>query len=130
MGALVKSLTGGSDSELLSDMGITTGNYAEKGQLHIDTAKLKEALEADASKVLSAFTQKSSAGYSAYATTEQTQQRFNESGVLWRISDVMTKNLSTIGKKGALITLRGQPQQHRTPPTRNTPRESAAWRIR
>ena len=114
MNSLVKSLTGGSDSEMLADMGITTGNYAEKGQIHIDTAKLKEALESDASKVLAAFTQKSSVSYSAYATTEQKQQRFNESGVLWRISDIMSKNLSTVGKKGALISLVGSPNSSYT----------------
>ncbi len=109
MSSIVKALTGSSDSEMLSDMGIATSTYSEKGQIHIDTEKLKTALESDASKVLSAFTQKSSVSYSAYSTTEQKQQRFNESGVLWRISDIMAKNLSTVGKKGALITLVGSP---------------------
>jgi|GEM_PF-440841 len=108
MGALVKSLTGG-DSQVLSDMGIATGNYTEKGQIHLDTEKLKTALKGDASKVLAAFTQKSSVSYSAYASADQVQQRFNESGVLWRLSDVLAKNLATVGKKGALITLVGAP---------------------
>ena len=109
MGAIIKALDGGSDSTMLANMGLTTGNYAEKGQIHIDTAKLKEALNSDAAKVLGAFTQKSKIGYSAYASAEQMQQRFNESGVLWRISDVLAKNLATVGKKGALINLVGSP---------------------
>jgi flagellar hook-associated protein 2 len=110
MSAIVQSLTG-EDPEMLASMGLTTGNYAEKGQIHLDTTKLKEALESDASKVLSAFTQKSTVSYSAYASADQMQQRFNESGVLWRISDILTKNMATVGKKGALISLVGQPQQ-------------------
>jgi flagellar hook-associated protein 2 len=84
MNSVIQSLTGGDDSELLADMGITTGTYSEKGQIHIDTDKLAEALESDAEKVLSAFTQKSDVSYSAYATTDQTKERFSESGVLWR----------------------------------------------
>ena len=108
MSSLVKSLIG-DDASTLTNMGITTGNYSEKGQIHIDTTKLKEALEANAEKVLGAFTQKSTINYSAYATTDQQKQRFSESGVLWRISDILAKNLATVGKKGALITLVGSP---------------------
>lgn len=114
MGSIVKALAGGSDTAMLADMGLTTGNYAEKGQIHIDTAKLQEALESDAAKVLGAFTQKSSVSYSAYASAEQMQQRFNESGVLWRISDILSKNLATVGKKGALISLVGSPNSSYT----------------
>jgi flagellar hook-associated protein 2 len=114
MGAIVKALAGGDDSMMLASMGLTTGNYAEKGQIHLDTSKLKEALEGDAGKVLRAFTQKSSISYSAYASAEQMQQRFNESGVLWRISDVLSKNLATVGKKGALINLVGSPNSSYT----------------
>jgi flagellar hook-associated protein 2 len=109
MGAIVKALAGGDDEMMLANMGLTTGNYAEKGQIHVDMNKLKEALAGDAVKVLGALTQKSSVSYSAYASQEQMQQRFNESGVLWRISDVLSKNLATVGKKGALINLVGSP---------------------
>jgi len=108
MNSIIKSMTG-EDGMMLSSLGISTGVYSEKGQLHIDTEKLKAAIENDAQKVLAAFTQKSSISYSAYATPEQQSQRFTESGVLWRISDVLAKNLSTVGKKGALITLVGSP---------------------
>jgi flagellar hook-associated protein 2 len=109
MNSVVQSLTGDGNSSLLSAMGITTGTYSEKGQIHINTEELKKALENDAEKVLGAFTQKSDVSYSAYATTEQKSERFRESGVLWRISDVLANNLATVGKKGTLITLVGSP---------------------
>ena len=110
MNSIIKSMAGETGSSMmLSDMGISTGVYSEKGQIHIDVEKLKAAIESDAQKVLSAFTQKSSISYSAYSTTEQQSQRFSESGVLWRISDILSKNLATVGRKGALITLVGSP---------------------
>ena len=109
MGTLVGGLGVDESAGILAEIGITTGNYSEKGQLHVDATKLREALESDTNKVLDILTQKSSVSYSAYASAEQKEQRFEESGVLWRLSDVLSKNLSTIGKKGALITLVGSP---------------------
>lgn len=97
------------DVGMLSEIGITTGAYSEKGQLHVDGEKLREALEKDADKVMDLFAQKSEIGYSAYASSEQNEQRFEESGVLWRLSDILSENLSTVGKKGALISLVGSP---------------------
>ena len=114
MNSIIKALAGGDESQMLANIGLTTGNYAEKGQIHIDVSKLKEALEGDAAKVLGAFTQKSRIGYSAYASAEQMKQRFDESGVLWRISDILSKNLATVGKKGALINLVGGPNSSYT----------------
>lgn len=106
----VESLDSGeSGLGLLAQIGITTGLYSEKGKLYFDESKLKAALGEDPEKVLGILTQSSSVSYSAYATTDQQNKRFAESGVLWRLSDVMAKNLSTIGKKGALITLVGSP---------------------
>lgn len=109
MNSVITSLIGDGTYSTLSSMGITTGTYNEKGQIHMDKDKLKQALEGDAGKVLDAFTQKSDISYSAYATAEQKSERFNESGVLWRISDILSKNLATVGKKGTLITLVGSP---------------------
>lgn len=109
MSTLVGGLGGDESVGILADLGITTGTYSEKGQLHIDATKLREALESDPNKVMDVFTQKSDVSYSAYSTTEQKTQRFKESGVLWRLSDVFTMNLSTVGKKGSLILLVGSP---------------------
>lgn len=94
---------------LLSEIGITTSNYSDKGKLTVDKTKLKAALNSDSDKVTSLFTQKSDVAYSLYSTTEQQTKRFNESGIFNRLSDIMNKNLSTVGKKGALITLVGSP---------------------
>lgn len=91
----------------LADVGITTGNYYERGQLHLDENKLRQAISERGDEVMNLFTQKSNTLYSAYATPESQQNRYNESGIFWRLSDIMQKNLSTIGKKGALIELVG-----------------------
>lgn len=109
MSTLVGGLSDGESAGILAEIGITTGNYSEKGQLHVNATKLREALESDTGKVLDIFTQNSGVSYSAYASAEQRAQRFEESGVLWRLSDVLSKNLSTVGKKGALIALVGSP---------------------
>jgi flagellar hook-associated protein 2 len=106
----VKEL-GGSDEALgiLADIGITTGNYSEKGQLHLDEKKLRAALSEDPEKTLGLLNQKSSVSFSLYAPASQQQKRYSESGVFGRISDIISKNLNTVGKKGALIELVGSP---------------------
>ena len=108
MNSIIKSMTG-EDGMMLSSLGISTASTRRRASSTSTPKSSKAAIENDAQKVLAAFTQKSSISYSAYATPEQQSQRFTESGVLWRISDVLAKNLSTVGKKGALITLVGSP---------------------
>jgi Flagellar capping protein len=93
----------------LSDIGIATTNYSDKGNLTVDETKLKNALNSDPDKVINLFTQKSSISYSLYSTTEQQNKRNSESGILDRLSDTLKTNLNTIGKKGALINLVGSP---------------------
>ncbi len=106
----VKKL-GSSDETMgiLAQIGITTGSYSEKGQLHLDESKLRTALSSDPQKVIDILTQQSSVSYSLYAPQSQQQSRFSELGVFSRVSDVISKNLNTVGKKGALITLVGSP---------------------
>ncbi len=106
----VKKL-GGTDETMgiLAQIGITTGNYSEKGQLHLDENKLRAALSSDPEKTIGLLTQQSSVSYSLYAPQTQQQKRFSELGVFSRIGDVLSKNLNTVGKKGALITLVGSP---------------------
>ncbi|MCX7614259.1 MAG: flagellar filament capping protein FliD, partial [Clostridiales bacterium] len=98
----------------LSDVGITTGIYSEKGQLKVDKDKLLAALNKDADSVIKFFSQKSSINYSQYASTNQKQQRYAESGLAWRIDDIVRNNLSTTGIKGALIELVGSPSNNFT----------------
>ncbi len=91
----------------LDQIGITTQSYRSKGQLTLDKNKLMEALNRDVDKVVSLFTKESPSAFSLYAPPEQQQKRFMENGVLGRMSDLLSKNLSTVGKKGALILLVG-----------------------
>lgn len=93
----------------LLDIGISTTHYSDKGKLTIDETKLKNALNSDPDKVISLFTQKSSVAYSLYATQEQQNKRYNQSGILERLSDILKTNLNNVGKKGALINLVGSP---------------------
>ena len=92
-----------------ASVGISTIIYSEKGKLHIDSDKLKTALETDLQNTLALFLNKSNVSFSHYASPEQQETRFNESGVLHRLSDIIQKNLNSVGKKGALITLVGSP---------------------
>lgn len=93
----------------LSEIGISTLNYTDNGKLTIDKTKLTNALNSDPEKVMALFTQKSDKSFSLYATAESQLERFSESGVYYRLSDVLSKNLSNIGIKGALINLVGSP---------------------
>ncbi|MEA4921223.1 MAG: flagellar filament capping protein FliD [Clostridiaceae bacterium] len=93
----------------LTKVGITTGEYSGKGKLYLDKDKLMAALESNCEETLSMFTQESSISYSLYATDAQKETRFQENGVLNRLSDILSKNLSSVGKKGALILLVGSP---------------------
>jgi len=94
---------------ILADIGITTSDYTENGKLTIDETKLREALTQDPEKVLNLLTQESSVGYSLYNTSEKAQQRYNESGLLWRLNDIVKANINAVGKKGSLVQLVGNP---------------------
>jgi len=104
----VKQLTDNNSSIGISlfEIGITTGSYSEKGQLKLDETKLREALTKNADKVAKLFTQKSSVIYSPYNTPERLEKRYNESGLLHRISDIIQNNI--LSTKGTLISLVGK----------------------
>lgn len=93
----------------ISSIGIATGLYSEKGKLYLDKDKLREALSKDTEGSLKFFTRESRYSYSLYAPESQQKTRFSENGILSRLSDIIKKNLSTVGKKGALIMLVGSP---------------------
>ncbi len=107
----VKSLDGSGDNigVILADIGITTSDYTNYGKLTINEDKLKSALVKDASSVINLLTQESTVGYSLYNSSEDKETRYNESGLLWRINDIVKGNISSIGKKGALVGLVGNP---------------------
>jgi len=95
----------------LSSIGITTGAYSEKGKLHIDEAKLKEALRKDPEQVMQLFIKKSSIDYSPDLDSTSRKQRYDESGLMYRIYDILMDNIRTTrnkdGKKGILLEKAG-----------------------
>ena len=93
----------------LVDIGISTGEYSEKGQLKVDKNKLLNALNKDSAVVTKLLNQTASISYSQYATTEQQKTRYDESGLIWRINDIVRNSLNTTGTKGALVELIGSP---------------------
>jgi len=95
---------------ILSEIGIATTIYADKGKLTVDENKLRNALNANPEKVIALFAQQSDKSFSVYATNEWLTERFNEEGIFHRLSDVLNTNLNKTGtKKGALINLVGSP---------------------
>ncbi|SFQ20995.1 flagellar filament capping protein FliD [Caldicoprobacter faecalis] len=95
----------------LSSIGITTGSYFERGKLHIDENKLKEALRNNPEQVMQLFIKKSSIDYSPNLDSDSRIQRYNESGLMYRISDVLMDNIRTTrdkyGRKGILLEKAG-----------------------
>jgi len=95
----------------LSSIGITTGLYSERGKLHINEDKLKEALRNDPEQVMQLFMKKSSIDYSPDLDSTSRTQRYNESGLMYRIYDILMDNIRTTrnkdGKKGILLEKAG-----------------------
>ncbi|MFO7296457.1 MAG: flagellar filament capping protein FliD, partial [Clostridia bacterium] len=95
----------------LSSIGITTGSYFERGKLHIDENKLKEALKNDPEQVMELFIKKSSIDYSPNLDSSSRTQRYNESGLMYRIYDILMDNIRTTrdsqGRKGILLEKAG-----------------------
>lgn len=101
----------------LAQMGITTGTYSEKGQLHIDADKLKNAIANDPQGVMNLFTQQSTTypGTLTVRTLDNNQRsvRTQEEGLAYRLYDIIQDNLSLVrdanGHKGLLIEKAGLP---------------------
>ncbi|MGI5891306.1 MAG: flagellar filament capping protein FliD [Bacillota bacterium] len=95
---------------ILPDIGITTKGYSDNGKLIINEGVLRKALSEKPEEVLALFTQNSSIKYSQYNTTENKKIRYEESGLLWRLSDIVKNNISKIGIKGPLVEMVGSPE--------------------
>lgn len=95
----------------LSSIGITTGSYFERGKLHIDETKLKEALRNNPEQVMELFIKRSSIDYSPNLDSDARTQRYNESGLMYRIYDILMDNIRTTrdsqGRKGILLEKAG-----------------------
>ncbi|OME87130.1 hypothetical protein BK120_03870 [Paenibacillus sp. FSL A5-0031] len=92
--ALSANVTGaGMDAKYdnLSEFGITTGDYSEKGKLYINETKLKEAISINGNAIMDLFTKKST---STDATT-----KFSESGLIERLYDQINGTMAKLTEK-------------------------------
>jgi len=107
--ALIDAVEGAGIS--LSAIGIKTGSYYEKGKLQLDEKILTEALLNHGEKIEKLFIAKSKIDYSPDLTSEQRAQRYQESGLMYRISDILNDYIRTTrndaGKKGLLLEKAG-----------------------
>mgnify|MGYP001180975763 FL=1 len=109
--ALYDSVEGVSIS--LTSIGISTGNYTQKGKLIIDETKLREAIQNNPDEVMNLFS-KQSKSYSSNSRTLSTaerQVRYKEEGLAYRLYDIIEDNISTYrdrnGNKGLLLQKAG-----------------------
>ncbi len=101
------------ESTTLSSIGITTGTYSGKGKLIIDEDKLKDALQNNADGVMNLFSKSSSITYSRTLSSADRNTRYQEQGLVHRLSDIIDDNISTFrdsnGNKGILLEKAGMP---------------------
>lgn len=113
--ALSSSVSGVSDT--LASIGITTGDYDEKGKLYIDEDTLKEAIQDEPTEVMNLFAQTATTTGCTGTTTVRTMTsserttRTSEEGIAYKIYDIFSDNISTLrdsaGNKGLLIAKAG-----------------------
>ncbi|NEW08838.1 flagellar filament capping protein FliD [Paenibacillus sp. SYP-B3998] len=84
--------------DTLSEIGITTGSYQEKGKLYINDTKLREAISQNGTKVMDLFTKVS--------TATDVNTKFNESGLAQRLySQLETSITKLTDKAGSALYL-------------------------
>lgn len=97
----------------LKDIGIESKSYSDYGKLYLDEDKLKNMLISKPDEVARLLNGVSAENptYSRTATKEQRADRYNKSGVLQRLSDIIEDNISTMrdadGRKGILLEKAG-----------------------
>ncbi len=92
----------------MREVGITfTSNYNDGGKLEIDKTKFEEGLKTYGEDAIKLFTSKSDKSWNSGNDVE----RFNESGIMERMNDIINNNISTTklisGARGALIEKAG-----------------------
>ena len=97
----------------LTNIGITTGTYEQKGKLIIDETKLKEAIKKNPDEIMNLFSKQSTSYPSGYRTltSAEKQVRYKEEGLAYRLFDIIEDNISTYrdrnGNKGILLQKAG-----------------------
>jgi len=107
--AMIESVSGVGTS--LSEIGISTTSYQDKGKLTIDETKLKEAIKNDPDSIMNLFTKSSDIAWSRSLTPEQKDERYKNEGIAYKISDILENYITTYrdsnGKKGLLLEKAG-----------------------
>ncbi|MBN2852602.1 MAG: flagellar filament capping protein FliD [Clostridia bacterium] len=97
--------------ESFKNIGISTISYANNGKIDLDEATLKSALEDNMENVIELFNKPSSVAYTRNLTSEEAATRYSQSGFALRVSDILSKNITTIrdnsGFKGLLVEKAG-----------------------
>ncbi len=98
----------------LTEIGIeTSSNYQYRGKLVLKNggSNLRTAIADNPDKVIEIFTKSSDIAYSPNLTYEQRTQRYNESGIAHRLSDILNDNIritrNSNGQKGILLERAG-----------------------
>ena len=98
----------------LTEIGIETSkNFKERGKLILVNGGdiLRQAIDANPDKVAELFTHSSNIAYSPDLTSAQRTQRYQESGLAHRLSDILNDNIRTTrnsaGRKGILLERAG-----------------------
>lgn len=92
----------------LSQIGISSASYLDKGKLTVNEDQLKQSLETNFDEVVKLFTAKSDA---EYGDTTRTNERYKENGIASRVEDILNDYVRTkrdsSGKKGILLEKAG-----------------------
>ena len=98
----------------LSEIGIETSrNYLDNGKLVLKNGgqDLKAAIASNPDKVSDIFTRRSEISYSADLNAEKRAERYSDSGLAQRLSDILNDNIRTTrdrsGRKGILLEKAG-----------------------
>jgi flagellar hook-associated protein 2 len=95
----------------LSSIGIRSSAWTDRGKLYIDEEKLRKALSENPEQVFSLFTRQSDITYNyAVNNPEYRSERYEESGLIYRLYDVIQDNIRTTtiaGHRGALLEKAG-----------------------
>ena len=107
--AIYKSIEGVNGG--VYSIGIKTGDYTQQGKLIIDEVKLKDAIKNKPDLVANIFNKESEINYSPNLDAADKTTRYNESGIVHRLYDIIQSNITTIpntaGQKGLLIEKAG-----------------------
>ena len=99
------------DAGVLASIGISTGDWRDGAKLYIDETKLKKAINDNPDMVMSIFAKQSDVTYDPDASAADRKQRYEESGVVDRLFDILQDNIRTMrnkdGKKGLLLEKAG-----------------------